>query len=270
MKTNTAHPDKMHRRSLLLAVGDLQTSAITNTTQEQSKAMKPTQIIAATVMTALFLAAAPAKVQAALFTDNTFNNADWTTTVLLLGNGGSVSAGQVGSGGNPGSYRSVTNSVNPAGASASIVHGYHLSPLMTYSFLSSGAIASMDFSFDYSIATFNKQVGVGLAIEQNGNVFYGDYTIVSGAPWQTLSASGLHASNFTAPVFAGALDFSATAAPIKLGFLAANSDDPFGPGYSATIGIDNFSVNVTSVPEPATVAVGLLCLGVGMARRRRA
>ena len=267
MKTNTTHPDKMHHRSLLLAVGDLQTSAITNTTQEESKAMKPTQIIAATVMTALFLAAAPAKVQAALFTDNTFNNADWTSTVLLLGNGGSVSAGQVGSGGNPGSYRSVTNSVNPAGASASIVHGYHLSPLMTYSFLSSGAIASMDFSFDHSVAGFD--VGVGLAIQQNGNVFYGGYTIASGTPWHTLSASGLHSSDFVGPP-GGVLDFSATALPIELGFLTATSNNPFGRGYSATIGIDNFSVNVTSVPEPATLAVGLLCLGVGMARRRRA
>ena len=30
-----------------------------------------------------------------------------------------------------------------------------------------------------------------------------------------------------------------------------------------------FSVDISGVPEPATVAVGLLCLGVGMARRRR-
>ena len=57
--------------------------------------MKQTQIIAATIMTALLWAGAPAKVQAALFTDQTFNNADWTITPLQQGNGGSVSAGQV-------------------------------------------------------------------------------------------------------------------------------------------------------------------------------
>ena len=231
--------------------------------------MKQTQIIAATIMTALLWAGAPAKVQAALFTDQTFNNADWTITPLQQGNGGSVSAGQVGSGGNPGAYRSVTDTVNPAGSSSSIAHGYHLSPLMTYSFQSGGAIISMDFSFDYSLALTNNFVGVGLAIQQNGNVFYGDYTIVTGTPWQTLSASGLLVSDFVAPV-GGVLDFSATAAPIELGFLTANSQDPFGPGYSVTLGIDNFSATVHSAPEPSA----LLSLGMGAAtllgfRRRR-
>lgn len=49
-----------------------------------------------------------------------------------------------------------------------------------------------------------------------------------------------------------------------------------GPGsivdwaYESTAGVAIQTGQVTSVPEPATIVVGLLCLGVGSIRRRRA
>lgn len=178
--------------------------------------------------------------------DGTFNNADWTLTTASSGNGGSVSATQVDTGGNPLKFRSVTDTVIAAGSSASIVHGYHISPLMSYSFQNGGAIHSLDFSFDFKTVS-GAQVGVGLLIKQSGNFFLAGYAVVTGGAWQTRSVTNLQVGNFN-PLGPGTLDFTAAAAPITLGFFTANSQNPFGPGYSATVHIDNLIVQPHTVP----------------------
>lgn len=178
--------------------------------------------------------------------DGTFNDLDWTLITASSGNGGSVSASQVATGGNPLKFRSVTDTVIAAGSIASIVHGYHISPLLSHSFQDGGAINSLDFSFDFKTVA-GTQVGVGVLIKQSGNFFLGGYTIVSGDAWQTRTVTNLHLGDFNR-LGAGTLDFTATAAPITLGFFTANSQNPFGPGYQATVHIDNLIVQPYTVP----------------------
>jgi hypothetical protein len=70
-------------------------------------------------------------------------------------------------------------------------------------------------------------------------------------------------ATLTAADFSGA-DFSATGSAITFGIYSANSFDPSAGDVSNDVGYDNFSITVTSVPEPSTallLAMGLVGLG---------
>ena len=57
----------------------------------------------------------PVTTEAVVFGDTEFNNANWTLNILA-NTGGTITAGQMSPGGNPGNYRDVTNTglVDPA------------------------------------------------------------------------------------------------------------------------------------------------------------
>ena len=86
----------------------------------------------------------------------------------------------------------------------------------------------------------------------------------------------LDASDFTLFGGVGIPDFSAAGSAIEFGYFT-NNGDPIGgivmPPSTVTtdFGIDNWSVTVAKVSEPATLALfGLGLAGLGIARRRRA
>lgn len=96
----------------------------------------------------------------------------------------------------------------------------------------------------------------------NGGSFVG-FTPISGAPgWQTIEVQGLTQADFGGRDLAGSLDLR-----FGFGFLS-DGDVSFGD-ETIVVGVDDFAVLVTVVPEPGTA----LLLGAGMvllaAQRRR-
>ena len=196
-----------------------------------------------------------------MVSDTEFNNADWALNITS-NVGGTVTAGQVNSGGNPGNYRNVTNTgiTDPATIFLAAVH---LNPSFVYDPATQGAIDSIDWSIDFQ--NLSSGQAVQLALEQGGVVAVADTFVTTSAPagWNTHPHTGLTAADFPT------LDFSATGAPITLGFRTANS----GQIGIFQVGYDNFEVTITSVvPEPATAVLltsGLIGL-LGVGRRRKA
>jgi hypothetical protein len=134
-----------------------------------------------------------------VFSDQTFNNGDWTATVVLDQNGsGSFTAYQVSSGGNPGSYREISEQTSQPGPEQFAVA--HFKSGANYDPSASGFIATIDFSIDGNclVGGTSGAFGFGAVIRQGGVNFYGPYfTPLVGTGWQPLVANGLTASNFT-------------------------------------------------------------------------
>jgi hypothetical protein len=183
---------------------------------------------------------------AAAFYDGTFAEEDWTHEVLTFGSGGSANAHQGILSGNPSEYRTTTNFVNTAWAGFSIVHGYHFSPLFTYNPQANGAIESINYSYDFRTLA-NQTVGMGLALKQDQQIWYGGYSLIRSSSWNTRSFQNLTSANFSRVSHSNSLDFSNTASSLQFGFLTASSTG--STGKVSTIHIDNFSVEITSLPN---------------------
>jgi hypothetical protein len=101
-----------------------------------------------------------------IFSDGTFNNADWNNTKILdtAGNA-SFSAFQVATGGNPGSFQETNQSLNQGWIVVS-----HLNSGFIYDPSVQGAITSIDFRSDLIEFSplFGIEVGYGALLFQDG------------------------------------------------------------------------------------------------------
>lgn len=245
----------------------------------------------------LALACLPAA--AAVVSDATFANTDWTLTQFNAGNGGLVTGAQVASGGNPGSFRNVTDQLNAAPAgSETIVLSTNIYTPFTYNPSTSGAIATLDYTEDAACTggCFGAGQSTGPALLQGGNLYIlSSSTVITGpgAGWVTHPLSALTANDFglvsvtptTLSNPAQHPNFSAGAAPIQFGYFRANGTSVNGPAYTLTAGIDNWQVTVNTATAPPVAnstpvptmgfwqlaaLVGLLAtFGLVYARRRR-
>jgi len=59
------------------------------------------------------------------FSDDTFDNSDWSIDIFTVGTGGTITGTQINSGGNPGDFRKVTNTLNAPSGSTTVVFGFH-------------------------------------------------------------------------------------------------------------------------------------------------
>jgi len=202
------------------------------------------------------------------FSDGIFSDADWSAAVVSeVGPPVSFTAQQVATGGNPAEYRQVQHSY---GGPGSIVSG-HLQDAAIYDPASQGAISSLDFSFDIMLLNGGDSLTVayGALLYQNGSYYGGGGLLTTITPttnvWVSHTFSGLDSAAFSrlsGP--AGATpDFSASGGAIQLGYFASNGTSG---GPTATLsGLDNWSMSVTPVPEPASallLLIGLLAYGV--------
>lgn len=232
-----------------------------------------------TVVSILFLCASAHTADATVtFSDGAFNDSDWQLSMLFQGgNGGSVTGTQVTSGGNPGAYRKVVNSVNsPLGSTPSAMLGFHQRLAATYDPTSQGPIGAIDFAIDFlNISSFGQGQGYEVALSQNGKLYapFGHLTdTLTG--WRHDSSTGLTANDFFQVIAPPVVidvnqhpDFSGTGAPISLGVFTFNAttDVPF----TITVGYDNWSATVHSVPEPTTLVMTALSgLALLVFRRR--
>lgn len=210
----------------------------------------------------LAMQAAPAL--AVTISDDIFNNADWTAQKFGDGN---FTASQIASGGNPNEFRQTNHSDLNTGQSIAV---FQILSTGVYDPSVSGAIASIDFSFDLKFiggSTGTSQVGYRLALEQAGSFYFSDALSIAlgpgdgapGATWDSFAFSGLTELNFALLSGPGSLNFSASGDPIMFGYLTNNT--AMANLVQTSSGIDNFSVTITPVPEPASVA--LLLAGIG-------
>jgi hypothetical protein len=195
----------------------------------------------------LFVMCLISTANALVFSDGTFKNEDWRLDVMQLGTGGdgssTATASQQLSGGNPGEYRQIINTLNSGGG----VIGYHFYKNSVYNPSVQGEITSIDFSYDHKMFLgFGEGQSTSFAILQGGVYFMcAPGTWANQAAWETLSATGLTAESFgTLGDPAIHPDFSTSGGPILFGFHTANG----GYNYSITVGIDNWSVKLNTIP----------------------
>ncbi|MBI4908104.1 MAG: PEP-CTERM sorting domain-containing protein [Acidobacteria bacterium] len=215
-------------------------------------------------------------------TDNTFPDANWTSTIIDQGNLVSASqtslqivTGGVGGAGDP--YRQTTHNYTPNSSGFGAIVVAHMLAGATYS--PGLPVDTIDFSYAL-IGPSN--VAYSLVIQQGVDYFVLSTFDVSNfsATWNANSHSGTTAINYCR-VFTNAAypatdctvhpDFSQ---PMNLGYATANSSPQANFTLPPlTAGIDGFTVTLnSSVPEPATNAlcgVALLALGAWRRLRRR-
>lgn len=192
------------------------------------------------------------------FQDGTFLNADWSITTETLNLGGSVTGAQVATGGAPGAFRRITNTLNSAAGTgvSNTVYGAHFRAGAVYNPATTGAILTINYSED---SQRNSSVGgvqaCALALRQNGTIYYGPgfLTPSTVGVWATTSQTGLVASQFdaAAPGVQNP-DFSPTGAPIEFGFSRANSTSVGGDGGQTIGGIDDWTVVINHDAPVAT------------------
>ncbi len=203
---------------------------------------------------AVAILALPATASSLTFTDGTFTPTDWDVISVQSGLGGSGTTTQITTGGNPDHYFSVALSVNDPGTVGSQITLVHINKTAIYN-PSGGAIASIDYGEDAS-----KTSGIGnghastIALRQGGVLYaaVAKRVFTPDAAWTAKAIDDLVESDFRG-VLVGALvpDFSSSGSPIEFGFWRAISSPANSSAASRTVGIDNWSVDVT-VPEPAT------------------
>ena len=215
-----------------------------------------------------------------IFSDQVFNDVDWSLTVQDLDNGGTVVASQQSSGGNPGEYRQIVNSLFPTSTpgESSGVWGFHIKTSAVYNPSTDGEISSLDY-FEDSIMfppVFGDGQASGAALMQNGNFYYSiPLLTTSQSGWTSQSLLSLTALNFFNLLDStDKPDFSSSGGAITLGFFRANTTR--GTGYVTDNGIDNWSIAIHTpspnpVPVPAAVWLfGTALIGLaGFSRRRK-
>lgn len=190
------------------------------------------------------------------FQDGTFANAQWTTSIEVLNGGGSVSAFEVASGGNPTAFRRIENTLNSAiGTGVSnTVYGFHRFAGGVYDPATGGPILAINYAEDSQRISGGVQA-CGVAVRQSGVIYYGlaFLTPTAFGTWATTTQTGLVAGQFDA-LAPGVQnpDFSVAGAPLEFGFWRGNSTSVGGGGGTTYGGIDNWRVELTVDAAVAT------------------
>jgi hypothetical protein len=224
--------------------------------------------------------AAVGSANAMTFTDTTFNYSDYSSSPFTQnytsGSGTTLTSGQTANG-NPGTaYESVAHIVVGGGILATAVNSNFV-----YDPGTMGAIGTINASLD-RYATAGQSSGVAnyslrILAAQGGNLYedIASFPGDGGSVWNTLSQTGITANDFglfSSSDLAGA-DFTShpnfSGGPITFGFAMYRGGTTIP--YDTTVRADNFSLEISAVPEPATWAMLLLGFaGIGfMAYRRK-
>jgi Laminin B (Domain IV) len=116
-----------------------------------------------------------------------------------------------------------------------------------------------DLSLDYN--------GADVVIKGNGTVLVYDIAPTTGNQWSTISVSLSPSANWRLNTLGGpaasVADFQNALSNVSELWITAE----YHAGVAETTGLDN--VTLTSVPEPATLAPALWCIGAALTSRRR-
>jgi hypothetical protein len=182
------------------------------------------------------------------FFDGEMADADWSITVEMTHFGGATRAYQRPSGGDPGPYRRVENSVKPKlDGSRNELRGFHRRVGFVHDPAGAGAITSLDFSVStYRIAGPLQRFAV--AVRQDDIWYWGPELLGPEAleTWVRTDQPGLVAGDFSRIDMPGVHpDFSAAGGPIDLGFLCTNDSGDAGGDFEPNAGgVDSWRVLV--------------------------
>jgi hypothetical protein len=213
-----------------------------------------------------------ATVTTIVFSDRNYADADWS----IVNSFGLVFAGQVGTGGHPGSYREVALAVGEDGPFVG-----QLSRNFVYDPAAHGAITRITYNADY--VTTNAEGGAYYALlEQSGkfyiDAYYKDYVDDTFNNWTNITRvlglnnfEGLTVSSVHTLVLdpLSHPDFSGTGSPIMFGYEVTAGGGGF---FTSVTGIDNDPITltvtpgVTGIPEPGTMT--LFATGAGLLLKR--
>jgi hypothetical protein len=210
----------------------------------------------------------PSHAAAQTVSDSTFLDANWTGTQFVAGNGGTSTGIQVAAGGNPGSYRNVTDALNAAPVgSQTIVLSTHIYTPFTYDPSVAGAIGSLSYAEDAACTAgcFGQGQSTGPALTQGGNLYIlSSSSVITGPglawlphPLNSLTAADFGLVNVTPTTLFDNTqhpNFSAGGAPIQFGFFRANGTGVNGGAYTLAAGIDNWQITLAAAPAGGPAA----------------
>ena len=195
--------------------------------------------------------------------DGTFDPSNWAITIAWEFSGGtSASFQQYADGGNPGQYGGISLRSFAPNAVAVMWQGFTYNPAVQ------GEIVSITSSADVRLlrnSSGDAFLPYRPLISQNGNFFYGNSAMgVDSAAWTPFAFGSqvLTASRFIGVGNANSLrpDFSGSGAPIQFGFMVDHGT--LFSGRDSELGVDNWQMNITSVPEPGVGALTLFTLAL--------
>ena len=204
------------------------------------------------------LSTAPGFAGEVTFLDSAFHDSDWSAEIMHDGTPDSsafFTAFQEATGGNPGAHRHVFHSWCGDGIGSSTIWVAHMRDGAVYNPAESGAISSIDCSFDAQFCPVvnPNAVGCGLLLYQNG-YYYRASGVIQLCQWTQLSFSELVSTDFNlVPDEPGPPnpDFSESAGPILFGFYTSNGTSG-ADCLTSNSYYDNWSVVITHGP-PASV-----------------
>lgn len=189
-----------------------------------------------------------------VFQDSDFPVSNWTATATAqpAENGPTHTASQAVDGGNPGAYRSIAYQMTAGPSSLRLVH---YAAAATYDPVSQGEIYTIDLADDCSRRSFSSGlIFTGLTqsplFEQAGRTYQPrDWHGSCLLAWSGMRISSLKADEFVLsgpPCGASERcpDFSATAAPLRFGFVTNLGLATGSAAGSVVQGVDNWKVTV--------------------------
>jgi hypothetical protein len=223
-----------------------------------------------------------------ILSDSTFYNADWSSISLIPNPGeapGVLNFNQVASGGNSGSYMQLNVSqTNPYSINGVyVINSGVFSSALIWNPSIQGAISSIAITFDAMGLYSSGGSYFAPMLIQNGSMYTDDYVdpFIHGlSGWVSHSGAAILPGDIvidrgydisTGNLNYQALDLSATGGLISFGFGVKEGS---GGIITNSVGVDNFSVTITTgaVPEPSSYALfglGALVLVIVATRRKQ-
>ncbi|HEY1120213.1 MAG TPA: PEP-CTERM sorting domain-containing protein [Haloferula sp.] len=217
-----------------------------------------------------------------IISDSSFADygSNYTETHFNTGNGGTQTPVSQASGGNPGGYLNISNSVGaaPSGSTQSITNIFMIKNGATYTPSVSGAITSIDFSISLIklAGSSGLIVNASPGLVQDGIFYFWTAGLQTGSSsWTSLSITNLHASDFVRATN-GSSYFDSSSHPnftngstIQFGISYPTGGAPGSAAFTTTAGFDNWVTTVNTVPEASTALLGAIgVFGLCASRRR--
>ncbi len=193
-----------------------------------------------------------------VYSDGTFNPADWDSVVIAATNGGTVSAAQNLAAGDPAPSRMVTFSSPQGMIGQTTLRLGSINTLFVYDPGVSGGIAQLDFSYSLAfLEAISAPASTGFyrpALRQNGQIYQavGISHATTSTSWTPFSFSSTSATDWAPAGGTANPDFSAAGSSIEFGYLVGlglTCINPNGCAQGSMTGaLDNYRVAVTSLP----------------------